>query len=60
MSEVETQLYEEIKERKTETAMETANAPPRIVEYEEVINCGGQSKSSDSYQITSCEAYGVA
>ena len=55
---VETQIYEEIRERGRDTAAETANAPPggaKGIEYAEV-----KPKSSDSYQITSCEAYGVA
>jgi hypothetical protein len=53
------QVYEEIRESQTE-ALAHAAAPSETstsAEYEVMMSVG---QSSDSYQITSCSAYGVS
>ena len=59
-SRIETQLYEEIKDSEPSTRVDPPKAAT-VPQYEEVmIATGMASKSSDSYQITVCEAYGVS
>jgi hypothetical protein len=56
------QLYEEIRESETETAAGPSgvSAPATVPQYDDVMPAGKVSKSSDSYHITQCSAYGVA
>ena len=56
------QLYEEIRESEMETAAAPSRvtAPATVPQYEDVMPAEKVSKSSDSYHITQCSAYGVA
>ena len=47
---------------KANTAVDSsrAAASSTVPQYEEVLPVGVGSKSKDSYQITQCDAYGVA
>ncbi len=54
------QLYEEIKDLQTPGTAASSRVAAPVPQYEDVMPAVGVSKSSDSYQITQCSAYGVS